>query len=283
MKGTGLTGATCSTFAKTQKPIQFSKLNPLDWNKRKQASSSHLGVISPKARRLAGWLVAPSQVSSPKGTLTHSTAVAPLTPADPLSIHYYQLSIHYYFQPSNIHLYEECEQLLVILSVSISKTCDQLWERLCKLWCCLVVDSDQDFKRWISLRWGEQRKVFWPPFSTLKITTFQNIACSVRMSSREFRRKNQRLLPINFCWPANLVNLCKWFDLFKSIKFLHTVWRNSHWPTRIWFVYNFLATRSSLNKTLPTIRMKTAGMYAIHCKVLLYLLGCFTAIYIYRK
>jgi len=45
-------------------------------------------------------------------------AVAPLTPADPLSIHN--------FQPSNIHLYEECEQLLVILSASIYKTCDQL-------------------------------------------------------------------------------------------------------------------------------------------------------------
>ena len=45
------------------------------------------------------------------------------------------------------------------------------------------------------------------------------------MPSREFRCKNQRLLPINLCWPANSVNLCKWFDLFKSIKFLHTVWR----------------------------------------------------------
>ena len=150
-KEPGLTGATCSTFAKTQKSIQFSKLNLLDRIQRKQASSRHLGVISPKARRLAGWLVAPSQVSSPKGTLTHSTAVAPLTPADPLSIHYYQPSIHY-CQPSNIHLYKKCEQLLVIVSASISKTCDQLWERLCKLWCCLVVDSDQDFKRWISLR-----------------------------------------------------------------------------------------------------------------------------------
>ena len=127
------------------------------------------------------------------------------------------------------------------------------------------------------------KKNFCSPFSTLKITTFYNIACSIRMPSRGFRCKNQMLFQIILWWPANLVNLCKWFDLFKSIKFLHTVWRNSHWPTRIWFVYNFLATRSWLNKTLPTIRMKTVGMYTIHCKVLLYLLGCFPAIYIYRK
>ena len=67
----------------------FSKLNLLDcWSQRKQASSRHLGVISPKARRQVGCTL----VSSPKGTLTHSTAVAPLTPADPLSIHYYQPS-----------------------------------------------------------------------------------------------------------------------------------------------------------------------------------------------